>query len=162
MHLTAVQELTALCSTEHNASGSCRPASEEADADGGSGWCSGTASRLDSSLDPVGSLASSSGTAGRTGWSWAALCCSAPLLGTVDSGLGTRPDSASSEGVRLAEMECALYHVRSHRLCPSGSCTRQLPDISLLIVGIHTCRLFTSHAEKLINVTHHCIKTDLC
>ena len=54
------------------------------------------------------------------------LCSFWGALGNLACGsgtLGTRPESASRFGVRFAEIECALYHVRSHRLCPSGSCT---------------------------------------
>ena len=57
------------------------------------------------------------------------LCSFWGALGNLACGsgtLGTRPESASRVGVRFAEIECALYHVRSHRLCPSGSCTESL------------------------------------
>ena len=62
------------------------------------------------------SSGSSSGTEGR-------LCCARGSRAAMGMS-GTSPVSASRPGVRLAEMECALYHVRSHRLCPSGSCAQ--------------------------------------
>ena len=61
----------------------------------------------------------SAGASDRLRPSWGGLGNLACGSGT----LGTRPESASRVGVRFAEMECALYHVRSHKLCPSGSCT---------------------------------------
>ena len=67
------------------------------------------------------SSGSSSGTEGRPCCALGSRAGSPGAMGMS----GTSPVSASRPGVRLAEMECALYHVRSHRLCPSGSCAQE-------------------------------------
>ena len=87
------------------------------------------------------------------------LCSCWGALGNLACGsatLGTRPESASRVGVRFAEMECALYHVRSHRLCPSGSCTDSLKFAYLLylMIIVRFCRPVGSSLVELLESTH--------